>query len=117
MNNMNDPNNKVTTPVDGGTSPATTKMFFALGNVNNNINNNINNNNNGNNNNNNNNGYRLLSAQGMETLQAENLLEREEEISELKAERNNTRTEGSIRKKFNFRRRISINQRRAKKKR
>ncbi|VEN55297.1 unnamed protein product [Callosobruchus maculatus] len=70
MNNMNDPNNKVTTPVDGGTSPATTKMFFALGNVNNNINNNINNNNNGNNNNNNNNGYRLLSAQGMETLQA-----------------------------------------------
>nr|CAH7764191.1 unnamed protein product [Callosobruchus chinensis] len=70
MNNMSDPNNKVTTPVDGGTSPATTKMFFALGNVNNNINNNINNNNNGNNNNNNNNGYRLLSAQGMETLQA-----------------------------------------------
>lgn len=47
-------------------------MFFSLSHINNNNNNNNNgsNGNNGNNNNNNNNnGYRLLSAQGMETLQ------------------------------------------------
>lgn len=51
-------------------------MFFSLNNVNNNNNNNDNNNTNNNNNphpsannNLNGNGYRLLSAQGMETLQ------------------------------------------------
>lgn len=47
-------------------------MFFSLGNVNNNNSNSINANNINNksrSNNNNNNGYKLLSAQGMETLQ------------------------------------------------
>lgn len=44
-------------------------MFFSLNNLNNNNNNNNNANANANNINNNANGYRLLSAQGMETLQ------------------------------------------------